>query len=79
MKKTVFVVGAGASKEVNLPTGLELRAVIADFLNIRFADFGNQTHGDKLVMEALQNEYAASRGTLRIGVGVYAGRRDQDL
>jgi hypothetical protein len=34
--KTVFVGGAGASREVGLPTGSELKPVIADKLNIKY-------------------------------------------
>jgi hypothetical protein len=30
--KTVFVIGAGASKEANLPTGSELKVQIANLL-----------------------------------------------
>jgi hypothetical protein len=36
-RKTLFVVGAGASKEVGLPDGSGLAAKIAEKLNIRFA------------------------------------------
>jgi hypothetical protein len=49
-----FVIGAGASKEVNLPTGYELKDVIANSLAFKTADFG--THilgGDASIREAL--------------------------
>jgi hypothetical protein len=38
-KNTVFVIGAGASKEFDLPVGTELAIAISDKLNIRFDDF----------------------------------------
>ena len=31
-RKTVFVIGAGASKEANLPTGLELKIQLLNYL-----------------------------------------------
>ena len=34
--KTLIVIGAGASKEVNLPTGNELMQIIAHILNIDY-------------------------------------------
>jgi hypothetical protein len=34
--KTVYIVGAGASKEVNLPIGYELKSIISKLLNIQF-------------------------------------------
>jgi hypothetical protein len=39
-QNTVFVVGAGASKEFGLPVGTELAIAISDKLNIRYDDFG---------------------------------------
>ena len=53
-RKTVFVIGAGASKEVNLPTGLELKSKIAQLLDIRFSDGYNQNSGDYTITEALR-------------------------
>lgn len=46
MKKTVFVLGAGASKEVGLPVGTELKEKIAKSLDIRFKDSRTQISGD---------------------------------
>lgn len=51
-KNTVFVIGAGASKEANLPTGYELKNIISDLLDIRF-DWDKQTSGDHLIKQAL--------------------------
>lgn len=53
-RKTVFVIGAGASKEANLPTGLELKNTIAKLLDIRFSDGYNQKSGDYTICEALR-------------------------
>ncbi len=51
---TVFVIGAGASKEVNLHTGLEFKKKIAQLLDIRYGHFGDkQEHGDYLIASAL--------------------------
>ena len=61
-KKTVFIVGAGASNEVNLPTGNELKKIIALLLNIRFDEWGDQLlSGDKRLTLALKS-YANSIG-----------------
>jgi hypothetical protein len=39
---TVFVIGAGASKEYDLPVGTELAIAISDKLDVRFDDFGQK-------------------------------------
>lgn len=49
----VFIVGSGASKEVNLPTGEELKSTISRYLNIRF-DFSSQKSGDYEITEAVK-------------------------
>jgi hypothetical protein len=49
----VFVIGAGASKEVGLPTGLELKDTIAQLLNIKFEYGVKQVSGDYLIKESL--------------------------
>ena len=54
-KNTVFVIGAGASKEAHLPTGKELKSDISMLLDIRFDEFGHRLEsGDYKVMEALR-------------------------
>jgi hypothetical protein len=58
---TVFVIGAGASEEANLPTGSELKSRIAQLLNIRF-DFGELKSGDPIIYYALQKFLQAYRG-----------------
>lgn len=54
-KNTVFVIGAGASKEVNLPSGNELKDKIVELLDIRFSPMGRgQEHGDYEIVGALR-------------------------
>jgi hypothetical protein len=58
--KTVFVVGAGASREAGLPTGAELKRIIASKLDIRYRygyelTSGNQEIADALKEQARQN------------------------
>jgi len=50
--KTVFMVGAGASEEVDLPIGSKLTNFIAAALNIKFTKF-EKSSGDDLIYEAL--------------------------
>lgn len=52
-KKTVIVVGAGASKEAGLPTGQELKTQIVSLLDIRF-EWRDQKSGDVTICEALR-------------------------
>ena len=51
--RTLFVVGAGASCEVNLPMGAELKDIIAK-LNIRF-EGGQQATGDNQIGQSLRH------------------------
>lgn len=51
--KTVYIVGAGASFEANLPTGKELKEEIASLLDIKF-DFHTQVSGDYGIQQALR-------------------------
>jgi len=52
-KSLAIVVGAGASKEANLPIGVELKHQIASVLNIR-VERGLQTRGDDHIIEAFR-------------------------
>ena len=52
-QKTVFIVGAGASKEVNLPVGAELKESIANVLDFNL-DSGQLTGGDSIIFTTLQ-------------------------
>jgi hypothetical protein len=53
-RKTVFIIGAGASSEVNLPTGEKLKAIISNLLDIRFEYGHTQISGDYSITEALR-------------------------
>lgn len=58
-RKTVFVVGAGASKEVGMPTGEDLKATISSKLNFRFADLNpSPISGDSTIYDALAHACA---------------------
>lgn len=50
--ETVFVIGAGASKEVNLPTGVELKDKICQLLDFH-SDAVDAENGDPTILEAL--------------------------
>lgn len=52
--KTVFVIGAGASKEVNLPTGEELKTYISHILDLEMR-FGTLKAGDELLVNAFRS------------------------
>ena len=55
-KKTVIVVGAGASQEAGLPTSVELNISIARDLDIRFK-LVEQNSGDRTIAAALQSRF----------------------
>ena len=61
--KTVFVIGAGASKEANLPTGVELKSQIAQLLDIQFGRGGYQQEtGDFIISNALEEHVKNADG-----------------
>jgi hypothetical protein len=62
-RKTVFVIGAGASAEVNLPVGSALTTKISKALEVALTLFGQFERGDAIIREALS--LAASRGSLQ--------------
>jgi len=53
-RQTLIVVGAGASSEVGLPVGAELKRRIADLLDIRFEDGYRQDAGDRTICDAFR-------------------------
>jgi hypothetical protein len=53
-RRTVFIVGAGASREVNFPMGAELTGIIASKLNIQYADGWRQSNGDAKIVDAVK-------------------------
>lgn len=52
-KRTVYIVGAGASYEAGLPTGKELKMEIARILNMK-NDYGETISGDGDIRKAIQ-------------------------
>lgn len=52
--KTVYILGAGASHEANLPLGEGLKRPIAQALDIRFEEHGKPATGDPLILGAIQ-------------------------
>lgn len=61
-KKTVLVVGAGASCEVGLPAGDKLKGIIPKKLNIRFENFSKLASGDPDIVEGCRS--IAGRGDI---------------
>ena len=57
-KKTVFIVGAGGSKELGLPVGDELKDAIAAKLNFAFQDGISLISGDRRIYQAIQRDLA---------------------
>jgi len=53
-KKTLYIVGAGASSEANLPTGDQVKKIIANFLDIKFEDGFSRSSGDRYITDALR-------------------------
>lgn len=69
--KTLFIVGAGASKEAGLPTGAELKSRIASTIDIRFEDGFRQSRGDHIVTEALRRHTASPQTNQRGDINPY--------
>ncbi|NOR45909.1 MAG: hypothetical protein GQ534_10020 [Candidatus Delongbacteria bacterium] len=59
--KTVFVIGAGASKEVNLPVGKELKLRISELLNIKFVR-SQINKGDEIIASAFKKHVLDIKG-----------------
>jgi hypothetical protein len=86
--KTLFVIGAGAGFDVDMPLGSKLSEVIAEKLNIKFSDYNTQASGDKDIVEALRlrakaedrnvNEYRQAGVNVSQGIG-YARSIDSYL
>jgi hypothetical protein len=54
--RTLFIVGAGASKEARLPIGTELADAISRLLYFEF-DFGRLTRGDHCFLDSLRRHF----------------------
>lgn len=81
--RTVFIVGAGASKEAGLPIGRELKPKISECIDIRFGDGSfEQESGDRDIMAALQahvsNRSRREKRDINVGEYLYAGSRIRD-
>ena len=78
-KTLVLIVGAGASKEVNLPVGAELRTRIAQALDIRYEDGYRRSSGDGAVDEAFRALVRAnSQNSLNINPYLHSSWRIRD-
>lgn len=53
-RPTVIIVGAGASYELGLPVGSDLKQTISSLLNITFPDGWNQTTGDHQIKDLVR-------------------------
>ena len=53
-RKTLFIVGAGASCEAELPSGEKLKSQIKSLLDIRFSNGYSQSSGDTDIVQALR-------------------------
>ncbi len=77
MKSLVLVLGAGASKEVGLPTGIELTSEIARLLDIRIKG-GRQESGDYEIKEALHLIAKATDPPDKVNQFLHTCRRIRD-
>lgn len=78
-KKLTVIVGAGASRELGLPTGAELKKEISSLLNIRFAHGIRQQSGDFSICEALRAHVRDSDNHLEgLNPHLYAAWRIRD-
>ena len=57
-----LVIGAGASSEVKLPVGSELKLQIADALDVRYESGGDLSAGDYTIAEAIRYLGSAATG-----------------
>ena len=69
-KSLVLLVGAGASKEVNLPIGAELKKSIASALDIKFPDSYRRVGGDDVIHDAFRR-IAQSVNPNRVDINPY--------
>lgn len=72
--KTLFIVGAGASKEAGLPIGNELADIISKLLHFEF-DFGRVTKGD---VHFINNFISHFRDNQELDAYLVAGRQISD-
>lgn len=71
--KTLFVVGAGASHEVGLPIGSQLKSDISQRLNITFPNGWEQESGDREIAQALRKHVSLTGEGADINPYLHAG------
>ena len=65
-EKTVFIVGAGASREFNLPVGTQLAQMISQKLNINFDNWGEgKATGDHDLFDAVRRHANGDAGSFQ--------------
>lgn len=72
-RRTVFVVGAGASHEIDFPLGAGLKQTIATKLNFEWSDGWTLKSGDKKIRDAVQH-YIQQKGEGNGNLYYAAGR-----
>lgn len=78
-KTLTLIIGAGASKEVNLPDGWELKQKIVGLLDIRFGEAGlQQKTGDVHITHALREKVGGHGGHPDINPYLYAAWKIRD-
>lgn len=68
--KTLFIVGAGASNEAGLPTGADLKTLVANNIDIRFEGYNEQISGNPEITGAL-NQHVRQVNADRPDIGPY--------
>lgn len=53
--KSLLIIGAGASSEIDMPAGAGLKSHIAQLLNIRFEDWNRQVSGDSVICASIKH------------------------
>jgi hypothetical protein len=53
-RETLFIIGAGAGFDINMPMGDKLAHLIAEYVNIKFEGGVHKTSGNDLTMDALR-------------------------
>jgi hypothetical protein len=74
--KTVIVVGAGASREIDLPTGAELKVILKRLFDVRFEDGIRLKSGDHRLFESIR--VLSQKNGLDVNQYLYACWRIRD-
>jgi len=70
-EKLVLIIGAGASKEFNLPTGWELKHQISQFLDVKIDSYGKPIKGDAITHWHINNLIKSSDLKLNLAKSSY--------